>query len=65
MKPYPQLRITQNINNQIDPIIFPSLPDSTDDFPLQKKLRDRGINGDGLDIYIGRMKTRWGRIIAK
>ena len=65
MKPYSQLRITQNINNQIDPIdIFPSLPDSTDDFPLAEDAHSMAtgdINGDGLDdIYIGRMKPDGG-----
>ena len=65
LKPYSQLRITQNINNQIDPIdIFPSLPDSTDDFPLAEDAHSMAtgdINGDGLDdIYIGRMKPDGG-----
>ena len=65
LKPYSQLRITQNINNQIDPIdVFPSLPDSTDDFPLAEDAHSMAtgdINGDGLDdIYIGRMKPDGG-----
>ena len=65
LKPYSQLRITQNINNQIDPVdIFPSLPDSTDDFPLAEDAHSMAtgdINGDGLDdIYIGRMKPDGG-----
>ena len=65
LKPYSQLRITQNINHQIDPVdIFPSLPDSTDDFPLAEDAHSMAtgdINGDGLDdIYIGRMKPDGG-----
>ena len=60
LKPYSQLRLTQNIENRIDPIeIFPTLPDSTEDFPLAENAHSIAvgdINGDGLDdIYIGRI----------
>ncbi len=59
LKPYSQLRLTQNIENRIDPIdIFPTLPDSTEDFPLAEDAHSIAvgdINGDGLDdIYIGK-----------
>ena len=60
LKPYSQLRLTQNIENRIDPIdIFPTLPDSTEDFPLAENAHSIAvgdINGDGLDdIYIGKI----------
>ncbi len=60
LKPYSQLRLTQNIEKRIDPIdIFPTLPDSTEDFPLAENAHSIAvgdINGDGLDdIYIGKI----------
>ena len=60
LKPYSQLRLTQNIENRIDPIdVFPTLPDSTEDFPLAENAHSIAvgdINGDGLDdIYIGKI----------
>ena len=56
LKPYSQLRLTQNIENRIDPIeIFPTLPDSTEDFPLAENAHSIAvgdINGDLSLIHI-------------